>query len=164
MGHSTVVKSLHGQLEPALFFLNSKIPRERGDTNARVHTSRNSETGKASCPSVALPYVTPAGSTMSWAHTAILVWAEMLLRPSKSLGCRDRRDRTSPWTSQQVYGESRSLFIMRVPASLTAFGTGRGILPGTSAWMILFLKVLGGRVKNNIYFLEEGAYAKCSTL
>lgn len=30
--------------------------------------------------------------------------------------------------------------------------------------MILFLKVLGGRVKNNIYFLEEGAYAKCSTL
>lgn len=41
MGHSTVVKSLRGKLEPALFFLNSKIPRERGDTNARVHTSWN---------------------------------------------------------------------------------------------------------------------------
>lgn len=73
------------------------------------------------------------------------------------------QDRTSPWTSQQVNGESGLLFIMGVPASLTAFGTGRGILPGTSAWMVLFLKVLGGRVKINVYFLEEGAYAKCST-
>lgn len=89
MGHSTVVKSLRGKLEPALFFLIPRSPEKGRDTNARVHTSRNSETRKSK--------LSISGTSLchtSWQH--------------RELGshCHPRVGRDAP-EAKQVFGLQR---------------------------------------------------------